>query len=215
MFSAQANIFLILFSLFPTLLVIFLFGEDMETELTVLSVYVFTRTKKRAAFIGKRLRKTAFEIACIYLISLLAIAVISMLYTADLRDSHPVFLILVVLSSYLQTVVLVFLQNILTLRIPATVSFLLVSCFYSLSILFLVFANPEITKISVYFLPFTQGIYSWHDRKVLEFSNLANNTVPGFTVEYSFLFLLAFIGLEHGISFWLIKNMDFLGGTNG
>lgn len=213
--SSQSNLFLIIFSLFPTVLILFIFGEDWETDLNILSLYVFTRTKRREKFIGKRIIKTALEIACTYIISLLILVLVSVLYAIDLSKIRFMFLVLVMSGSYLLTLVTVLLQNVLSLKIQATTSFLLVACCYCLSSLSFILTGPNISKVFAHVLPFIQGIYSLYDEKILEFPHFANNAVPGFTAEYSFLFLLVCLGAEYGISVWLIKKMDFLGGTNG
>lgn len=203
---------LMLSLLVPQIVLVFILADYMLKDLTICSVYVFTRTNKRKQWFFRKafeLFLFAFLFYLFQFMTLFSIGQVAKLAVFDIFGLINLManeLILLVLISFIY----IFTVNILSLKIGIKYSFLTIILIIALSPL-LAFANTNMLK----YIPISNFMLIWHDSEnLLPYRDLIGDYIPNFTITFSISYALILILLLIIIGIKMIESLEIMGFEN-
>jgi hypothetical protein len=199
----------------PNIFIIYMFCDIMRSECIINYVYVFTRTIKKQKWLFYETITLFLHVVVLYLwlfILAFMIGKISGLPTIEsnsfVRLIFPMYLL-----NTLTIFEFVFLQNILSMRNGSATAFMLIVFLYAVPLIAvpLLHKSVYLNEIQYFILPVNQ-MYLWHaDRMPMSGSeNFLPDSLPGFSLPYSFLILLVFIVISYRIYRWYFIRKDMI-----
>ncbi|WP_054949330.1 DUF2705 family protein [Numidum massiliense] len=156
----------VIFWLVPQIVLLYLLGDYITRDLEQHAVYIFTRTERRTSWLLAKLVNVWLFVCFYFAVLLLVTAVVGTIFGFRLAIGAPDIALIVYEYALLVllNVMNLFLINLLSLKINvtfSTVSVLAVNigCLFCAQWLYEFY--PDRLAI-VQWLPFTQGILSWH-----------------------------------------------------
>lgn len=196
----------IIFASIPTIVNLGIFSTYVDNELNKNAQYIFTRSKKRTAWLIKELMKLARDIILVNGVQFIIALMIFSILGFDKLDIIMVIklYVLVVLNQYL----IILVSNIVCLGIGNSYGFIVSVILYLISILIMnikFFAK----KSAIKYIPFIQNMLSIHsdincDRSIPIMSNYIENFSIYESIFYVVFLIIVFIII--GIN--IVKNKE-------
>lgn len=203
----------------PVLVLCYLFADFLAEDIDRAATYVFTRTRRRSQWLARKIGLLCLGVLVFY--ALLLLALIGVFMFVNGGDGSPgqlsrVFLLfapLVALNTLSSCAALIAI-DLLAMRIGSLRSFLVIVFVRLLSIFACIPLTGEARAIAVRILPAAQGVFAWHDVSAFQGTHvaavLAGASVPGFSLAYSYGYLVVLIALEAAIGLWMMQRADLL-----
>ncbi|MDQ0884719.1 hypothetical protein [Peribacillus sp. V2I11] len=193
--SGINNVLPVLIWIFPQVFLMHKLGGYISDYISLFSVYIFTRTNNRVAWVLKLFGDLLLKVSIYYSLQFIGVFIVILINRVDMinftivKDIILVYL-LVVLSGYF----LVVLTNVLSTLLKSNYSYIIILFLYVLSIFSAgVIYNHFPDKLYfIKYIPFFQSLITWHDSGtfLLKYTNLLNLSIEGFTIIYSLIYLI-------------------------
>jgi hypothetical protein len=203
------NLLTIVVSSIPLLFQLYFFSDLFGTDFNTAAVFVFTRKDSRIKWLAQKSLQLIVYSYLFYFLQFVVVTAIGLTrsFVLDFQNTMEVVGILS-LTTVLCNTLLVFIANVLSIRMKASsVVSAIIACF-SCWLLFL----PGIYRLGagiVMGFPLSQGILSIHELPPY-LSGLFENGIPGFSVGFSILYLLIACLTAFLISCFWIKKTDLI-----
>jgi len=205
------NFTALLFYITPYILTIYIFSDFMRNDFFINYAYVFTRMGKKDRWLRSTSLRLQVNIAALFLMleiigTITGIA--SGLKIVKLSEDVFFMLIFTWLLNYLAMFGIILFQNVLSLRLGSSVSFLLTTVFYMLS-LYLPFFLPKLSSLWRLMLPINQ-MYILHSDRLRDSIGvlLSGNPINDFPIWFSVCLLLLTVILTYQISKRMLLKSD-------
>lgn len=203
----------------PVLVLCYLFADFLAEDIDRAATYIFTRKRSRSQWLVGKIGFLCLGALVFYALLLLALVGVFMLVNGgdgspgQLSRAFALFAPLVALNTLSACAALIAI-GLLAMRIGPLRSFLVIAFVRLLGVFACIPLTGEARAIAVRMLPAAQGIFAWHDVAAFQgmhgASVLAGVSVPGFSLAYSYGYLVVLIALEAAIGLWMMQRADLL-----
>lgn len=211
----DTNIFSILLSIVPNLLILYLFSNIMREDCEINYVYVFTRLGRKSKWLFQKTLLIFFQVFFTFLLLFLLAFVVGSLsglrpqpLTAESLQAYPALFLCNAGTMF----VLVLLQNVLSLRHGSTQAFLITLLLYigSVIVAVVLYNTSNFGNAVLFFLPASNQMYLWHmDSAALpQMKDLFENQLKGYRLGYSYVILCAYALITYIIAQKLFQKRD-------
>ncbi|MFD1408084.1 hypothetical protein ACFQ49_07950 [Kroppenstedtia eburnea] len=208
-------LFPLFFWILPQVILFYFLGSELASDLERNAVYIFTRTHQRKEwFLAKSLTLS------LYVLLYFSVQFLVLWMIAEVRGIHPADLqkgTLIILSEIsllvLLNVMILSMLNLLTLTTNHITAYTVVFASNIASLFFSTFLYESNWGIDIIqWLPFTQGILSWHQDIPASINPMIvqDLPIPQFTILFSLLYLVALTTLFMFLGTQRLEKMDLL-----
>lgn len=209
----EQNIINLIISIFPYILLLYLFSDSFLENYSTCYAYVITRHVKKEYWFLKYSATLFINISLIFIITELEGIVIAVFFNLK----YPIFnldyfklffttWLLMTLSIYIFSLI----QNLISLKSGRAISFVIVTFIYIISLLIGLIVNSSNTFIKL-LIPLNQLYIAHTDRITSGFEILSNkNAIPNFTMLFSIFLLIFYILIINILYLIILKHSDFL-----
>lgn len=213
--TAIRYIFPLLFWLLPQVVLFYFIGSELGTDLERNAVYIFTRTQQRKTWFLAKFLTLSLYILLYFSVQFLVLWIVAGISEIHLTDQpQGINLILSELSLLvLLNVMMLSLMNFLTLITNQITAYTAVFASNIGSLFLSAFLYESTWGIPIIqWLPFTQGILSWHPNIPARINPmlLQDLPLPQFTIPFSLLYLVVLTILFVILGMQRIEKMDLL-----
>lgn len=205
----------LLFWLLPIVFLLYFLGDDMAADFERNAVYIFTRTHQRKKWFLAKSLSLVFYIFLYYFVQFFILWVIASVYGFYLVNfEEGIFLILsMLILLILQGMMVLLMINLLAFRTTQIIAYTIVFAGYIASLFFSNFLYEIQWGIGIIkWLPFTQGIFSWHNDIPSSVSAfiVSDFHLQNFSVLFSIIYLVVITTFLILLGLKKIEDMDIL-----
>lgn len=210
--SNSSFIFSLVLYILNQIILIISLGGEFSSYLSIYGPYLFTRTNKRKTLIYKK-SKSIFYKCILYLLSqFLLTFIIGIIYNFKIINFYMLIKIIFILFllNIINTYLYVLICNMLSLLLDIKYCFTII-LFIEIIILSLA-KDTSLVKLSIVkYVPFIQGIFTWHETNLIDNSRFFFNFfIPNFNLTNSFIYNIILITITLIISIVLINRINIL-----
>lgn len=200
----------------PQVLLIYLLGNFLSECIHQNAVYIFTRSNKRKSWLLTQVSTLfvyVFSYSIVQFIVLLLIGYINNIKFPE-NYSQVESILLSMILVVMQNFIIILFINILSLYVSATNSIATFMFLHLGCIVLVWFINeftPNLNSI-INFVPFTQGIYSWHSDSVVLASKILEDgfRLSNYSLYFSIGYMIVFILIIIILGAKKLERIDFL-----
>ncbi|SFD02934.1 hypothetical protein [Clostridium uliginosum] len=211
--TSSSFLVLVVIYLLNQLILILNLGEEFSEELSIYGPYIFTRTNKRSHFIYKKSLQIFIFCFKYFICQFTIVLILGLLFKFKIYNYEQL----------LKTIGSLFFLNLLntylTLIISNMLSLVINGKYCCISVLFLeviilsLCKYTSIIKFSIFnYIPFVQGIFTWHETNLINTSSrkIFDISISNFNLNGSFTYILVSIIVIVLISKTIVNKIDIL-----
>ena len=204
----------VIISLCPMLVMIYSFSDVFSFDFSTVSVYVFTRTKKRGIWFFSKASDLLLQIIIYWLIFVICYLLVGFICSKDIMLSTLCFTAEVFLLQILVGFFLLLLCNITSLKIPLPHTIMLVFMLHLVSLLTCMPLYKAGLINWIRFIPSANCVYGWHLLPSTSYDSLseyAQCNMSGFSIGFSITYLLILISALLTTGKFILSYIDLIG----
>jgi hypothetical protein len=204
----------VLFWLAPQIFMFYFLGDYVSNDLERNAIYIFTRTDRRRSWLIAKILSLFFYVALYYFLQFLVVGTMGWILGYNVLEGLSG--IAIILKEFVLLVLLnymiILMINLLSLSIPVSIS--AVSVF--VAHLFCLFLSGVVYEFYkgyseiIKWLPFTQGIASWHSDISSRVGGSILFSIQDFNVAFSVVYMVVLCIAFVYVALRKVENLDIL-----